>query len=50
MPSVTAKQRPELDRVAGLTVALKAGERASTALSQRESESERQAKRRGLRQ
>ena len=48
-PSVAPGQRPELDRVAKLAVALKAGERTSAALSQREAENERQALRRGLR-
>ena len=47
--SVAPEQRPALDRVAGLTVALKTGERAGAAAVQREAESERQAQRRGLR-
>ncbi len=47
--SVVPEQRPELDRVAGLTVALKAGERAGAAAAQRETASERQGQRRGLR-
>ena len=47
--SVAPEQRPELDQVAGLTVALKAGERAGAAAAQREAESERQGQRRGLR-
>ena len=48
-PSITAEQRPELDRVAELTVALKAGERVSANLAQREAESERQGRRHGRR-
>lgn len=47
--SVTAEQRPELDRVAELTVAIKAGERASVSLTQRQAESERQGQRRRMR-
>ncbi len=47
--SVVSEQRPELDRVAGLTAALKVGERAGAAAVQREAESERQGQRRGLR-
>ena len=48
-PSVPPGQRAELDRVAELTVALKAGERADVDLVQQEAESERQAQRRGMR-
>ncbi len=48
-PSVAPGQRPELDQVAGLIVALKAGERAGAAAAQRDVESERQGQRRGLR-
>ena len=48
-PSVTAEQRPDLDRVAELTVTMKAGERANASLAQRQAESERQGQRRGLR-
>ncbi|NPD69021.1 BID domain-containing protein (plasmid) [Lichenicola cladoniae] len=47
--SVTPKQRPELDRVAELTAALKSGEQADTSLTQRKAENERQGQRRGLR-
>ena len=47
--SVVPEQRVEVDRVAELTVAMKAGERASAARDQREAESERQGQRRGLR-
>ena len=47
--SVTSEQRPELDRVAGLTAALKARERAGAVAAQREAESERQGQRRGQR-
>jgi len=47
--SVVPEQRPALDRVAGLTIALKAGERAGASLAQHEAESERQGQRRGLR-
>ena len=47
--SVALGQRPELDRVAELTTTMRAGERASTSLAQREAESERQAHRRGIR-
>ena len=47
--SVTPEQRPALDRVAELTVASKAGERASASLTQREVESQQQGQRRGLR-
>ena len=49
MPSVTAEQRPELDRVAELTTTLKAGDRAGSSLARRQSESEREGQRRGLR-
>ena len=45
VPSVTPEQRPELDRVAELTAALKAGERAGASLTQREAEDERQGQR-----
>ena len=48
-PSVTAEQRPELDRVAELTATLKVGQRAGASLAQREAESARQGQRRGLR-
>ena len=48
-PSVGSGQRPELDWVAELTVAMKAGERASAGLAQREVDSERQGQRRGMR-
>ena len=48
-PSVTVEQRPELDEVAELTAALKAGERAGVSLAQREAESEPQMQRRGMR-
>ena len=47
--SVAPEQRPELDRVAELTIALKAGERASASLAQRQADSERQPQRRGMR-
>ncbi len=47
--SIAAEQRLALDRVAGLTAALKAGERAGAAAAQREAESERQGQWRGLR-
>ena len=47
-PSVTPEQRPEMDRVAGLTTALKTGERAGASLNQREAETARQGQRRGL--
>ena len=47
--SVAPGQRPELDQVAELTTTMRAGERASTSLAQREAESERQAHRRGMR-
>ncbi|TLU70681.1 MobA/MobL protein [Lichenicoccus roseus] len=47
--SITPEQRPELDQVAELTSALKAGERAGAASAQRQAESERQGQRRGLR-
>ena len=49
MPSVTPGQRPALDRVAELTTAMKAGERAGASLAQREAESQRQGQGRGLR-
>ena len=48
-PSIKPEQRPELDRVAELTTTLKAGERAATSLARRQSESEREGQRRGLR-
>ena len=48
-PSIKPEQRPELDRVAELTTILKAGERAATSLARRQSESEREGQRRGLR-
>ena len=47
--SVAPEQRSALDRVAGLTATLKAGERAGAAAAQREAQSERQGQRRGLR-
>ena len=47
--SVTSEQPPALDQVARLTVAFKAGERASAAVAQSEAEGERQKQRRGLR-
>ena len=47
--SVVPEQRIELDQVAGLTAALKAGERTGTSIAQREAESERQTQRRGMR-
>ena len=47
--SVLPEQRADLDRVAGLTIVIKAGKRAGTALDQREAESQRQGERRGLR-
>ena len=46
-PSVAAEQRPAMDRLAGLTVALKAGERTGANLAEREAE--RQGQRRGMR-
>lgn len=48
-PSITAEQRPELDRVAELTVALKAGERAGASLAHREAEGQGRTRRRGMR-
>lgn len=48
-PSIAPEQQPVLDRVVGLTAAVKAGERASASLAQREAESERLGQRRGLR-
>ena len=48
-PSIKPEQRPELDRVAELTTILKMGERAATSLARRQSESEREGQRRGLR-
>ena len=48
-PSVAPEQRLELDRVAKLTATMKAGERASATLTQREAESQRQTQRRGMR-
>ena len=47
--AATPEQLGTLDEVAKLTVTLKAGERASASLAQREAESERQGQRRGLR-
>ena len=47
--SVAPGQQPALDQVAGLVTTLRQGERASAALGQRETESERQGARRGLR-
>ncbi len=47
--SVAPGQRPELDLVAGLTAAMKMGERAGTAAVQREAENDRQGQRRGMR-
>ncbi len=49
VPSVTPEQRQELDRVAELTAALKAGERAGANLVRREAENERQEQRRRMR-
>ena len=49
VPSVSPEQRPALDRVAGLTAALKAGERAGAIMARREAESEQQAQRRVMR-
>jgi hypothetical protein len=48
-PSVKPEQRPELDRVAGLTATLRQGERAAASVAQRQAEGERQGQRRGLR-
>jgi len=48
-PSVATGQQPDLDLVAGLIVAVKAGERVGAAAAQRKAESERQGQRRGLR-
>ncbi len=48
-PSVTPGQQAELDRVVELTVALKAGKRADASLERRETESEQQALRHGMR-
>ena len=47
--SIAPEQRPALDWVAELIVAVKAGERANASLDQREVESERQVLRRGMR-
>ena len=47
--SVVPEQGPALDRVAGLTVALRTGERAGATAVQRETASERQGQRRGMR-
>jgi len=47
--SATPEQRQALDRVAELTVAVKAAERAGAFAAQRQSEAERQGQRRGLR-
>ena len=47
--SIVPEQRPALDRVARLTAALQAGDRAGAAVAQREAESERQGQRRGMR-
>jgi len=47
--SIAPEQRPALDQVAGLTVALKSGERAGASLAQREAEREYQGQRRGMR-
>ncbi len=49
VPSVAPDQRPALDQVAGLVATLRQGEWANAALVQRETESERQGARRGLR-
>jgi Ti-type conjugative transfer relaxase TraA len=49
MPSVTPGQQAELDRVVELTVALKVGKRADVSLARRETESERQVLRYGMR-
>ena len=48
-PSVRPDQQAALDRVAGLTATLRAGERASESLARRQAERERQGQRRGLR-
>jgi hypothetical protein len=47
--SITPEQRPALGRVAELIVAVNAGERANASLDRRETESERQGLRRGMR-
>jgi hypothetical protein len=47
--SVAPEQRQALDRVAELTITMRAGERASTAAARRQAESEDQGQRRGLR-
>jgi len=47
--SITPQQQPALDRVTWLTATLRQGERAGTALAQRQTESERQGQRRGMR-
>jgi Ti-type conjugative transfer relaxase TraA len=47
--SVAPRQRQALDRVAELTVTVRAGERASAAVARRQAESEHQGQRRGLR-
>lgn len=49
IPSVKSEQRPELDLVAELMTTPKAGERAAVSLARRQSESEREGQRRGLR-
>ena len=46
--SIAPQQRPALDRVAGRTGAVKAGDRAGASLSRRQTESERQRQRRGM--
>ena len=48
-PSIAAEQQAKLDRVAELTVTLKAGERAAAGLTQQEAEQLRQGQRRGMR-
>jgi len=46
--SVVPQQQPALDRVAWLTATLWQGERAGTALAQRQAESESQGQQRGM--
>jgi len=45
-PSVKPEQRPELDRVAELTITLKSGARAGASLTRRQSETKREGQRR----
>ena len=49
VPSVAPEQQPDVDQMAGLIVALKAGRRAGAAVVQREAESERHAQRWSMR-